>query len=239
MFDDFLNEAVIDDIKKDYFNFPIVLLKEFLIDDRECLNNIFDFAIYSYLNKEYESDFSQIKEAESFFGVNIGNKRRSFDNGKTLFESIPENLPFIGIRKSIWFDYYTNQKTEYQKVVLLAFIAIKSIVGKKTHCKTNNLLWYSRMEGNSHTVKNVNELSPELSEYFNEYQSKKIKNELILNWNLKHYAYYTRGFYVSFKMTLEDLIFMAEKNRKSRLLKKVKENEKAAIKRAIDRLYKM
>ncbi|MBK6783483.1 MAG: hypothetical protein IPG79_06745 [Saprospiraceae bacterium] len=144
MFDDFLNEAVIDDIKKDYFNFPIVLLKEFLIDDRECLNNIFDFAIYSYLNKEYESDFSQIKEAESFFGVNIGNKRRSFDNGKTLFESIPENLPFIGIRKSIWFDYYTNQKTEYQKVVLLAFIAIKSIVGKKPIVK--QIIYYGIVE---------------------------------------------------------------------------------------------
>lgn len=232
MFDDYLNESDNDDIKKDYFNFPIVLLEGFLIDYMECLNNIFDYSIYGYLNKAYESDFNKIKEAESFFGVNIGNKKRSFENGKTLFESIPEKLPFTGIRKSIWFDYYKNQKTEFQKVCLLAFLAIKSIVGKKLYCKTNYSLMFSRMSGISHTIKNKSELPPELIDYFiKRRQSDKIIANLKSDWKLKHYGYHTKGFYVSFKkddkIDLEGLIKIVEKNRKSRKEKEMKDLEKS------------
>ena len=221
---------------KKYFNFPIVLLEGFLIDDKKCLNDIFDYAIYAYCQK-YETD--DVKRAGRFFGVTIGNANGTYENGNELFDSLPEGLPKVGINIDIFFDYYKNEKTEFQKVTLLAFLAIKSILQNKAYCKVTNNYLCARMDGKSHAVKNITDLSPELSKYNNEYQMKKIKNELILDWNLLHYTYYTRGFYVSFKMPLEDLIFQIEENKMSYKLKEQKEKEKAARFKAMERLNKI
>ena len=224
-----------DDNKKKYFNFPIVLLEGFLIDHKKCLNNILDYAMYAYC---VQYDIDDIKRAARFFGVTLGNEFRTYHNGNELFDSIPEGLPKVGISTDIFFDYYKNEKSEFQKVTLLAFLAIKSVLQNKSYCKLNNNYLFARMDGKSHSIKNDSELSKELLKYKNDYRSVKIKNELILIWGLVHYAYYVRGFYVSFKMSLEDLIFKVEKNKKSNKLKEQKEIEKAAKLAAMERLNK-
>jgi len=224
-----------EDDNKKYFNFPIVLLEGFLIDHKKCLNDIIDYAMYAYCEK-YDTD--DVKRAARFFGVTLGNEFSTYRNGNELFDSVPEGLPKVGISKEIFFDYYKNEKTEFQNVTLLAFLAIKSVLQNKAYCKLDNNYLFARMDGKSHTIKNDSELSKELLKYKNEYQSVKIKNELKLNWGLIHYAYYTRGFYVSLKMSLEDLIFQVEKKKKSNKLKEQKEKEKAAILAAMERLNK-
>lgn len=225
-----------DDNKKKYFNFPVVFLEGFLIDHKKCLNDILDYAMYAYCLK-YDSD-GDVKRAARFFGVSLGNEIRTYRNGNELFDSVPEGLPKVGISKEIFFDYYTNEKSEFQNVTLLAFLAIKSVLQNKAYCKLDNNYLFARMEGKSHKIKNDSELSKELLKYKNEYQSVKIKNELKVNWGLIHYAYYTRGFYVSFQMPLEDLIFQVEKMKKSNKLKEQKEKEKAARLAAMERLNK-
>lgn len=223
-----------DKSKKKYFNFPVVLLEGFLIDHKKCLNDILDYAMYAYCVK-YDSD-GDIKRAARFFGVTLGNEFKTYGNGNELFDSVPEGLPKVGISIDIFFDYYKNEKSEFQKVTLLAFLAIKSVLQKKAYWNLYNDFLIARMDGKSQPIKDVNELSPELQKYNKEYQFKKIKNELILNWGLIHYAYYTRGFYVSFKMPLEDLIFQVEKKKKSNKLKEQKEKETAARATAMERL---
>ena len=229
MEDDNLIEWSDDILNPEYFNFPIILLEGFLINHKICLNNIGDYAIYSLLQKKYQGDFNQIEDVEVELNTKIVNKRRSFENGKTLLDSMPENLPFVGIRKKIFFDYYKNKKTEFEKVVLLAFLAIKSIVGKKSYCKTNFLLLFNRMNGNSLSIKNESELSPELRKYFTRHYKSKINDYLQWKWKLKYYAVDTRGFYVSFNknLTLKDLIKIVEKNKVSNQIKAMKANNKA------------
>ena len=82
------------------------------------------------------------------------------------------------------------------------------------------------------------EISPKLQRYLNEYQTKKIKNQLIAGWGLASYSRYNRGFYVSYKMTLDDLAYHAEKIRKSTQDKKIKNDVKSAHKKALERLEK-
>lgn len=224
-----------EDDNKRYFNFPIVLLEGFLIDQKECLNNIFDYAMYAYCVK-YDIDYD-IKRAARFFGVSIGNEIGTYRNGNELFDSLPEGLPKVGISTDIFFDYYKNEKSEFQKVTLLAFLAIKSVLQNKSYCIVTNNYLFARMDGKSHSIKNDSELSKELLRYKNEYQSVKIKNELKLNWGLIHYGK-TRGFHVSFKMPLVELIFQVEKKKKSNRLKELKEKEKAAKLAAMERLNK-
>ena len=80
-------------------------------------------------------------------------------------------------------------------------------------------------------------LDKRLKSFFNEYQTVKIKKELRDNWGLVYYARYTRGFYVSFKMELDALVFEAEKRRKSTREKQYRTAEMQALEKANKRLY--
>lgn len=220
-----------------YFNFPIVLLNGFLENDRDCLTNIFDYSLYvKTLDYEYGDESEQMESSEKYFGVKAGDLGGSYKNGGILYNSIPDRTPKVGLSTDIFFDYYKNDKTDFQKVCLLGFLAIKSILQNKAYCKIDNKYWFSRMDGHSKSVKSIDEVSKSLLKYHNEYQTKKIKKELIFNWGMEHYSRYTRGFYVSFKLTLDQLVFEAEKRRKSTLEKQRGLSERLALEKALNRL---
>ena len=226
-----------------YFNFPVALLSVFMRDHEYALRSILEYAIYERCKDPIEvfgyldvSEEERISEAEKYFGLSIGGDIDVFGSGKTLYLNYSEGYPMVGISKKMWFDYFKNHKTDFEKVSLLGFLAIKSIVQNKTYCKVTNRFWLSRMDGKAKSISDNSELSKEIQEYSNRWQLTKIKDELILNWGLTHYSRYTRGFYVSFKLSLEDLIYQAEKKRKSTLLKQKKFAEKVALNRVLDRI---
>ncbi|SNB04137.1 hypothetical protein [Flavobacterium psychrophilum] len=223
--------------KEKYLNFPIQLLVGFMIDTRKVLNDIIDYAVYqNSLKLELGTDLEKIKTSASFYNMTLGNNKNTFDNGKMLYNSLPENSPKVGLSISMFWDFYKNDKSEFDKICLLAFLGIKSILGTKSYCKVTNLYLWARMDGKTNTIVEVSELSNEVRKYANRYQSENIKNELILNWHLIYYSRFTRGFYVSLKMTLEDLIFEAEKKRKSIKENQYKQLKNEALKKALDRL---
>ncbi|EKT4509606.1 hypothetical protein AAIP42_001006 [Flavobacterium psychrophilum] len=223
--------------KEKYLNFPIQLLSGFMIDTRKVLNDIIDYAVYqNSLKLELGTDLEKIKTSASFYNMTLGNNKNTFDNGKMLYNSLPENSPKVGLSISMFWDFYKNDKSEFDKICLLAFLGIKSILGTKSYCKVTNLYLWARMDGKTNTIVEVSELSNEVRKYANRYQSENIKNELILNWHLIYYSRYTRGFYVSLKMSLEDLIFEAEKKRKSIKENQQKQQQNEALKKALERL---
>ncbi len=226
-------------MKEKYFNFPIQLLEGFMKNDpQKILNNISDYVIYEDSLKLYEgSNLEKIISCASNYNMTLGNNEKTLVNGKELYNSLPLNSPRAGIKLSIWWDFYKNDKTEFDKICLLSFLAIKSILGRqKSYCKTTNFYLWSRMDGKVKAVNDVWDLSIEVREYANEYQTKKIKASLIHNWGLVTYSRYCRGFYVSYKLSLEELIMEAEKRRKSTIERQHKDHEKELIKKVLDKL---
>lgn len=219
-----------------YFNFPVQLLAGTLKDKSKVLDNIFNYAIvWKALNLE-GTDEKRVKDSLNYFGVTSGDSKTCLESGKKFIDSLPVNSPMVGISKSVYFDFYQNHKDEFEDVCLLAYLAIKSIVQNKPFCKIDNNFLLSRMDGNAKTVNDYTELSPEVARYANEYQTRKIKAELCNSWGLVTYSRYTRGFYVSFRLTIDDLVFEAEKRRKSTKEKQAKAREKEAVKMALRRL---
>lgn len=223
--------------KQLYFNFPVEILKGFLINDKKCLNDILYYAVYAHsLNLEGKTPLQKFVNSSSYFGVKIGNKETAFEKGELLYDSISLYAPKTGIEKGIYWDFYDNEKTEFEKMCLLAFLALKSIIGIKPYTKATNLYLWSRMDGNNKAFNEVSELSKEIKAIANRYKTDLIKTELQNNWGLKMYSRYTRGFYVSFSIDLSELIFQAEKKRKSRKEKELKQKKLDAYKIAIERL---
>lgn len=221
-----------------YFNFPIQLLKGFMIDDTGVLNNICDYAIYENSLKLVlgESEIENMKDSAKFFNLTLGSEKKSLENGKSLYNNVPQISPKVGLNLSIFWDFAKNDKSEFDRICLLGFLAIKSILQKNTYCKIDNKFWLSRMDGKPKSVNDYSELSNEIREYANEYQTKKIKTALRDNWGLVTYSRYTRGFYISYSLTLEQLIYEAEKRRKTTKENQYKQQEKEALKNVLERL---
>lgn len=223
--------------KEKYLNFPIQLLAGFMIDTIKVLNDITDYAVYeNSLKLDLGTDLDKIKECAKFYTIIVADNKKTFNNGKMLYNSIPKNSPKVGLSISIFWDFYKNDKSEFDKICLLAFLGVKSILGIKSYCKVTNLYLWARMDGKTNTIVEVSELSNEVRKFANRYQTENIKNELILNWHLIYYSRYTRGFYVSLKMSLENLIYEAEKKRKSIKENQQKQQQNEALKKALERL---
>ena len=201
-----------------YFNFPISLLQGFLDNKNECLKNILDYAVYTHARNKLESEDldefefleTEVLESAEYLEVSLVSTDNLIANGENLYYSNTSCKVITGINTSIFWDYKTNHKSKFEDVVLLAYLSLRSIVQKKAYCKVTNLFLLSRMDGHSSSMTD-DQLSDKIKVFNNEYQIKKIKAELSDNWGLVHYGRYTRGFYVSFTMELEDLIYQVEK----------------------------
>lgn len=222
----------------EYYNFPIQLLNGFLNNSKKVLIDISHYCIYRVFVdnfEKYSGSFTGYQKACEDFGIEFKNVAEAYQNGKTWYETTIEKSPMVGMTSEMYWDYMTNDKTEFEKVCLLGDLAFKSILGAKSYIKLDNKYWFSRMNGSAKSI-TKEELSPKIQRYLNEYQTKKIKNKLIADWGLSSYSRYNRGFYISYKMSLEDLAYHAEKIRKSTQDKKIKEEVKSAHEKAMQRL---
>ena len=214
-----------------YLNVPIELLSGFLRDKVETINNILYYGCYEYSIK---NDIT-IGGAASYFGLTLGNEAFAKKQGVTLLNSINTTV-MVGINVSKLFEFLKEDKTDFDKACFLAFLALKSILMKKPYCKITNTFLLSRMNGDAKSLEDHGYLSEEVFKYANDYQIVKIKRALSDSWGLVTYSRYTRGFYVSFALSLEDLVYEAEKRKKSTKDKQRKEAERVALKKALERL---
>lgn len=212
------------DYETRYFTFPICLLKLEGITIQKAMDNVMDYCVYAFVSSNFGKpeiyQETNVKGAEKYYGITLGDKKRSFENGKKLFSSIDFRYPKTSITRDMIFDFYKNHKEEFEIVVFLAFSAIRSILQIKPYVRLTDAYLLNRMAGNAKI-----EDSEPIPEYLNLYKSKryhldKVKKELRNNWHLKIYGYKTRGFFVSFKLTNKQLIFEVEKKRKTNVEKK-------------------
>lgn len=223
---------------KRFFNFPICLLQDFIYTKNNNLDNILHFALYDHaLNKlKHGSMERRFLESAKYHRVSLGDANGSLDKGMELYEEHSSKKVKAGIETEMFWDFMNNEKTLQEQILLLGFLALKSILQKQSYCKVTNLYWLSRMDGKSCSHDSIEDLSTPIKSFANEYQLNKIKSELMENWGMINYGRYTRGFYVSSKMSLEDLVFEVEKKRKARKAKQQKEDKKAALAKALERL---
>lgn len=208
-----------------YFNFPIELLEGFMSDSQRVLNDIIAYGIVKFM----ADNKCTIDEAESFLGITIGDKQRTLDNGQ-FDHRHKKDKRFTGIEKGLLFDYRDHNKSDFDKAVLLAFLAIKSIVGNKRYYKlTKQQIWYNRMAGKKDNAKT---LPKEIAKFCTRYNIGKIKVELFNSFKVSFYAYHTRGQYVSLKLSVEELAQVAESQKQSTKQRKMNQATKEAYQKA-------
>lgn len=208
-------------MKVKYFNFPVTLLQGFMINSKSRLDDIMAYNVYVH------SDQEGMDESEVFDYLNLSRLGdgwdRTFDHGRLLY-SHNKGQAMTGFSVETFWEYYKNPHSTHDKITLLAFLAVKSIVGHKEYVKvTNQNLIYSRMAGYSKIRKTI---PKDILEHCTRYKFGKIKLDLKEHYKVAFYSYHTRGQYISTKLDYKKLCSIAEQKKLSGRMKRVEQWEK-------------
>lgn len=218
-----------------YFNFPVKMMQGVLLGNESKRNNFLSEVLYYHIQNhaytledlnEYEETQAQLfKRSAEFWNVDLnGGEESKVQKAIDLHTTYSNAKVFVGLNKEIFWDFYKNEKTQFDWECLFAYLALKSIIGKKRYCKTDNALMFARMAG-----KEVKKDFEKMKGFgFTEYHRNKIITKLETDWHLKYYSRYTRGFYFGIDISLQELIFEAEARRET-LKRQSLKNEKAEI----------
>lgn len=203
---------------------------------RRMCNDIMDYATYKHARGLSGTMTDRMKSAAKYFGITLGNIHGSLENGRELYENINPRSPMTGINSGLLFDFYQGNQPINEIVALLAHLAIKSILGQKGFCRVTNDYLLCRMAGYP-GMSDMKALPDYLSPYATRRRMDNIKSELQKSYGLQIYARYTRGFFVSDTLGLEDLIKAVETKRKKWQLAQQKAEVSNAVAKVLNELY--
>lgn len=225
-----------------YFTCPVSVLQEAFTDIKKVANNIIELSVYLHsiqLDEEDSNDeMTNLMISADYLHVRFGNPGSSLENAKKLYNKINRKEALMSLKTEIVFDFLQNNKTQYEIACFCAYASFKSILGKKPYIKMTNEYFLTRFFGfNSQADVRIQFKSGDLyKKYSSRYMMDKIKETLIQEWGLKLYGKHIRGFYASYTVKYEDLVYYAEKNRIDLKTKERKQQEAEIRKRVLMRI---
>jgi hypothetical protein len=204
----------------------------------EQLETIFETET-EFLNRVIE--FYQMQLSYNSLGIS-GNIEQSLKIGKEIEKQIQAGEPQPMISKSLLFDFRDKEKSEFDLIQLVAYIAIKSILGKKQYAKTNKNHIVSRMFGYPSIKHLPDKQKPGLKELIEKYSCRyhidKVLLNLELNWKIITYSNNIRGMYVAMenKISIDALALIAETKKQTAKVEALKQQKKEATQKALMQL---
>lgn len=204
-----------------YFNVPIAMLDGFCDRPRQRLCDMLAWATYATVKRIRAKDgneygYKVIKKAMEEMGYKHNGNEFDYYNVCGEIYSRTKGAT-AGITAENFFKMYnaTEKATETEKVYFLASLALRSILGKKTYCKTNYKMMFARMNGRQKAYDTDEELKeqshPTLTKHYTRRKVMTIRRALSERYGVATYSIQgERGFYISDKMTLEELIKTVE-----------------------------
>ena len=215
------------------------MLTELHTDSKSFLENAFIVGVYLYSITLNGSEEKCYKDALKFLRINYeANCANTILKAKRILSSLPPRYPVVGLEMDMYFDFYQNEKTDFNIACLGAFLGIKSIIGTKSYCKTNRAFIHARMFGNI-TSRDLNaKPTPAEEKYQIRWHMEKVLMELQTNWHLKLYSFHQRGMYVSFDLSINELALKSEQNKQTTKVKQLMEEKRRAMEIAKAQLTK-
>jgi hypothetical protein len=209
--------------KPRYATIPITLLKNIHKDQGGTIRQMFDYAVYDRMVKEFpdmdEDDFDieLVGISMDYFRLNHNRLESRLKDGKEIYHNHKTD-PNASISIELLLKFQ-EKKTEFELLVFSFYCAIRSMIGTKPHLKTTDDYWLSRAFGYA-TIEDYQNSNPTQVEkdmrvkYSKRYWLDKIKLTLQDEWHLVYVSsnkyIKIRGFYVSTQMTYEQLILIAK-----------------------------
>jgi hypothetical protein len=216
-----------------YIVFPIQFLKNLRTDTETTINQILGFGVYHRALKLtpdiVEVEPSAMLKVLNDWQLDVSDIEARLNLGRNLYQQ-HKGQPTASVKVSLLLEIRDSIKSEFELMVICAFCGFKSMIGSKLYLKTTDEYLLSRMFGYATIDEYQNAKTTQWEQdlrvkYSKRYHLDKIKKTLQNDWGLVYYSRQTRGFYVSFILTLKDLLNQAE-DRRDRLKQKEIERQK-------------
>lgn len=202
-----------------YATVPITLLKNIHKDQGGTIKQMFDYAVYDRMVKEfpdideYDLGIDEIVFSLNYFHLNANRLESRLQDGKELYHKHKSD-PNASITIELLLKFQ-EEKTEFELMAFSFFCAIRSMIGTKQYFKGTDDYWILRAFGyssNEDFEKGVmtSQHRDLIAKYSLRYHKDKIKKVLQNEWFLIYYSNHVRGYYVSFKMDFKSLVNIAE-----------------------------
>jgi hypothetical protein len=211
-----------------YLNFPVQMMQGGFTKMKKICSDAIDYGIYDYMKRNQLGGFDGFKIALMELNLTCANQKMGYNSTKEIYQQVQDSIDkpvTVSVKKDMLFEFYKNDKSEFEIAVFLAYVGLKSIIGTKPYIKITNDYLIARMFGYGSIAELEKDYSEERVKYSTRYHLDKVKAKLESQFGLKLYGQKTRGFYFSFKLSLSDLVYYAELKRESR-----KEKERKALK---------
>lgn len=214
-----------------FYHFPVAILAKGITE--ESLIKILRFAIGSYL----EENQATISEAGDALGFRGGDEESS----REVFKHYKNCRVMTSISRETYWEWRNNveNESEHSKLLLLGFLAAKSIVGLKNYAITNYDFLLARMAGDStpryktHKGEKVLILPPHIKPINTRRKCEQLRDDLVrfhvTTWGQQG----LRGFAISTKLKEVELAHMIVTNgpkSKAQLAKERKDKVRAKLK---------
>lgn len=191
-----------------FYNFPLPLMRGFWESNgkaQQCLGD----ALYFYARWVWERRSAKVSEEDfyDFICKELGLDNFRFSSKAGLYNRTKDywwdytsekyDGAYFSISSDLFFEFYGKERSQEDRIGLLAYIAVKSIIGRNTFAQTNRFFIASRMACNTKFVK---ELPQEIEQCITRRKFEKLKDML---FEVYHVGIFTdrrmRGCYVSLK----------------------------------------
>lgn len=196
---------------KIFYNFPIAIFRQVSTDTKgrilfieDTINQAIHYALFAAYKKrmppqsnpnEYnEGVFNSLME-EMGFSVDYDHKE-ALRRYAEVYWGHSNNRVFVGVDKDLLFDFRDNleYKSDFEIIQLLAFLAIRSIIGAgHGNMRVKHIAWHfvlSRMAGHGKSVSNIDRLPKFISQYDSKRLRTKLINALCERWHMQYYGKY-------------------------------------------------
>lgn len=161
--------------KNRFLDFPITIIQGFLKNPDDCLIKIYCYAVYKMVYSE-EAKFNTIDQFSKAFNSspNSALLDRIKKEGDQIYNSFAGTKHvWTGIHIDTFRRFFQKERSEFDLVCLLTFIALKSIIQKdKVKRNISNEFLMSRMAG-FETKVSLDQIPNKILEYMNNKSKKK------------------------------------------------------------------
>jgi hypothetical protein len=224
------------EIEKRYLNVPVALLRGFVTNPKTTIRYILVYCVYKSIaiDREYGSvEEMEIEFETDFEGFGLCQKSIA-DLGEPLYDSLAQReKPYVGIHIDRLILFYAYDSDEFDRVVFVAYVALKSILQNQAYKSVTVEYLFSRMDGYAMIVP-IADISPEIWKWSTRKRRANIFDFLESHFQLIRPLGNTKGIVFSFltqklkdgsKMTREKLEFNIQ-TKKMNYRKKIIEEEK-------------
>lgn len=172
-----------------------------------ALANIIDYCII-YEMKVHQRPFDEVRQDYNM--ATPSDMEGWLYLATELFNKTSRNQPRTGLEVKMFWNYYQKEKTNEEKATLLAFLAIKSIVGFMGWRKLGKQeIIFHRMAGFTDCK---SEIPDTIKPFCTRYKFDSIKKELQAHWGISFYSNHIRGLYIG-TISLQELALIAERRK--------------------------